>query len=98
MKDKADKFDTMYEEEAQKIRLNEAGWKGRCVWRLTWNSKTGRVHAAVVMINLHTDRSNVTSALFVLCWGLFGIRCWAWCLRASAARVETTQLGQGCVG
>lgn len=31
MKDKADRFDTMFEEEATKIRLDESGWKQRWV-------------------------------------------------------------------
>jgi hypothetical protein len=29
MKEKADRFDHMFEEEATKIRLDEAGWKTR---------------------------------------------------------------------
>lgn len=28
-KDKADRFDTMFDEEVNKIRLDEAGWKAR---------------------------------------------------------------------
>eukprot|EP00983_Pelagomonas_calceolata_P052885 1143057-Pelagomonas_calceolata.AAC.1 len=30
-KDRADRFDSMYDEEVNKIRLDETGWKGRCV-------------------------------------------------------------------
>ncbi len=29
-KDRADRFDTMFDEEVNKIRLDETGWKGRC--------------------------------------------------------------------
>ncbi len=30
MKDRSDKFDSMFQEESEKIRLDEAGWKARC--------------------------------------------------------------------
>jgi hypothetical protein len=30
-KDRADRFDMMYDEEVNKIRLDETGWKARCV-------------------------------------------------------------------
>ncbi len=30
IKDKSDKFDTMFAEETEKIRLDETGWKSRC--------------------------------------------------------------------